>query len=76
MAGLAEFTIATPRPLPVIVLADVSGSMGDGQTIDPESGFRIVRTYAFAFLEYVFGNDATLGILEGTDVVDAAAEVR
>ena len=56
--------------------ADVSGSMGDGQTIDPESGFRIVRTYAFAFLEYVFGNDATLGILEGTDVVDAAAEVR
>lgn len=34
MAGLAEFTIATPRPLPVIVLADVSGSMTEDGKID------------------------------------------
>ena len=56
--------------------ADVSGSMGDGQTIDPETGFRIVRTYAFAFLEHAFGDDAYLTILDGTETVDEAAEVR
>lgn len=27
MAGLKDFTVSTPRPLPVIILADVSGSM-------------------------------------------------
>jgi uncharacterized protein YegL len=32
MSSLKKFAVATPRPLPVIVLADVSGSMGaDGK---------------------------------------------
>ncbi len=34
MTGLSEFTIATPRPLPVILLADVSGSMSEDGNID------------------------------------------
>lgn len=34
MSGLAEFTVATPRPLPVIILADVSGSMSEDGKID------------------------------------------
>jgi uncharacterized protein YegL len=34
MPGLSEFTIAVPRPLPVILLADVSGSMGEDGKID------------------------------------------
>ncbi len=54
---------------------DVSGSMGDGQTVDPETGFRIVRTLAFAFTEHLFGNAAYDGILDGAVEVDGAAEV-
>jgi len=34
MSGLEEFTVATPRPLPVIILADVSGSMSEDGKID------------------------------------------
>ena len=54
---------------------DVSGSMGDGQTIDPEVGFRIVRTFAFAFVERLFGSGTYDGILDGSEEVDGAAEV-
>ncbi len=54
---------------------DVSGSMGDGQTVDPEIGFRIVRTYAFAFTEGLFGDGAYDGILDGSVEVDEAAQV-
>jgi uncharacterized protein YegL len=31
---ISEFTVDEPRPLPVIILADVSGSMGDDGKID------------------------------------------
>ncbi|MBX3360406.1 MAG: VWA domain-containing protein [Phycisphaeraceae bacterium] len=34
MTTLSDFTIATPRPLPVIVLADISGSMSENGKID------------------------------------------
>ena len=34
MASLRDFTAAKPRPLPVIILADVSGSMGADGKID------------------------------------------
>jgi len=34
MATLSDFTIAAPRPLPVIILADVSGSMSEHGKID------------------------------------------
>ncbi len=34
MPRISDFTIAAPRPLPVIVLADISGSMGEDGKID------------------------------------------
>jgi uncharacterized protein YegL len=34
MTDLKKFVLATPRPLPVIVLADTSGSMGENGKID------------------------------------------
>lgn len=34
MSKLKEFTAATPRPLPVIVLADTSGSMSEGGKLE------------------------------------------
>lgn len=34
MSSLKKFAVATPRPLPVIVLADVSGSMGENGKIE------------------------------------------
>lgn len=34
MSRISDFTVATPRPLPVIVLADVSGSMSEDGKID------------------------------------------
>ncbi len=34
MSSLKKFAVATPRPLPVIVLADTSGSMGENDKIE------------------------------------------
>ena len=34
MSSLKKFAVATPRPLPVIVLADASGSMGENGKIE------------------------------------------
>jgi uncharacterized protein YegL len=34
MSKISDFTISTPRPLPVIILADISGSMTDDGKID------------------------------------------
>ena len=34
MSSLKKFAVATPRPLPVIVLADTSGSMGENGKIE------------------------------------------
>ena len=34
MSSLKKFTIATPRPLPVIILADTSGSMSEHGKIE------------------------------------------
>ena len=34
MSSLKKFAVATPRPLPVIVLADVSGSMNEEGKIE------------------------------------------
>lgn len=34
MSSLNKFAVATPRPLPVIVMADVSGSMGENGKIE------------------------------------------
>jgi uncharacterized protein YegL len=38
MASLKEFTVSSPRPLPVVVLADVSGSMGQDGKIQALNG--------------------------------------
>lgn len=34
MSGIAEFTVATPTPLPVIILSDVSGNVSEDGKID------------------------------------------
>lgn len=34
MSSMKKFAVATPRPLPVIILADVSGSMGENGKIE------------------------------------------
>ena len=49
MATLKDFTVTKPRPLPVILLADVSGSMASEGKIDALNpvgegdGFHICR---------------------------------
>lgn len=38
VSSLKKFAVATPRPIPVIVLADVSGSMGENNKIQALNG--------------------------------------
>ncbi len=48
MSSLKKFAMATPRPLPVIVLADTSGSMGENGKIEaPNAAMKgMVSTFA------------------------------
>ncbi len=55
--------------------ADVAGSMGDGQTLDPAEGHRLVRAYALAFLEDSFGRGDYADVLDGRVVISEAAEI-
>lgn len=55
--------------------ADVAGSMGDGQTLDPAEGHRLVRAYALAFLEDSFGRGDYGDVLDGRVVISEAAEL-
>lgn len=56
---------------------DYSGLLGDPEgAIDPEEGWRIVRTYALAFLRvHVLGEREWQGILDGSDPVSALAAI-
>ncbi len=50
--------------------ADVAGSMSDGQTLVPEVGHRIVRTFVLAHAETQLGRGRYGALLDGTESVD------
>ncbi len=55
---------------------DLAGSLGDGQTLDPEIGHRVVRAYSLAFAAHHTGDARMDDLLDGSVLVDEAGVLR